>query len=421
MSIRFRSLLLSPKAIWTYLVEIFLLLISVYGFGRGAHGLMYADGGFNFASLALFILLGVTPLLAFIFIAVYRSLEMAQFWASADFQFRIDELQKRMNEQDDFFQMINKNTTSTLAIFDDNDAYWFVNNSAARKLGLDENDIVGKKPAEVLGFERGRKLVGHLHTVRQYGQPFDDLDRLPDERGRPCYMQTNYRPLAPFEGFPGGVMARGENVTTLMIERERREAMLKQTLAALVAVVDRRDPYAAGHSSRVGQLSLELANELKLNERDCEAAEIAGSLMNFGKVLISRSILTKTESLLPEELQRIRDGILTSADILSLIDFNAPVVPTLRQVLERFDGTGAPDGLKGENILITARIVAVANALVALVSPRAYRPGLEYPIALQLLAKDAGLAFDPRVVDTLKKVLDTNAVKFDWLAAKKTD
>ena len=108
--------------------------------------------------------------------------------------------------------------------------------------------------------------------------------------------------------------------------------------------------YASGHSQRVGQLSRALAEELVLSELEIETAETAGSLMNFGKMLVSRQILTKTVALTTEELQRVRDGIMTSADILSMIDFVGPVVPTLRQVLERMDGTGAPKNLKGEQI-----------------------------------------------------------------------
>ena len=147
-----------------------------------------------------------------------------------------------------------------------------------------------------------------------------------------------------------------------------------------------------------------------------ETAEIAGLLMNFGKVLVPREILTKTTALSPEELKQVRESILTSADILSLIGFSLPVVPTLRQVQERYDGTGAPEGKKGEEILVTARIVAVANAFVAIFSPRAHRPSLDIRASVEMLMRDAGTAYDQRVVIALANFVQNRRHKLEWLA-----
>jgi HD-GYP domain-containing protein (c-di-GMP phosphodiesterase class II) len=156
-----------------------------------------------------------------------------------------------------------------------------------------------------------------------------------------------------------------------------------------------------------------------LPESEIDAAEIVGSLMNFGKVLVPREILTKSGALTPEELQLVRDSILTSADILSIIDFDGPVVPTLRQVLERYDGSGVPQGLKGEQILMTARIVTVANAYVALVSARAHRPSLPVNQSLENLMKDADRFYDRRVVQALSNCAKNRRDLLDWSEAPK--
>jgi HD-GYP domain-containing protein (c-di-GMP phosphodiesterase class II) len=408
-----RTIALSKRSLLTYLVETFLLLASFYGFWQWAHA--PTDGG----DALYLVSLGVVPLLLFFFVAMRAAAGAGRLSSLMGFQFRIDQLQKRLNAQDDFFRSITDTTPSALTIYNNENEYWFVNASAARNLRITGNSIIGKKPVSVLGAEQGRKIEKSLDQVRATNKPLDVLTEDFDENNHIRYVQTSYQALSAFGEFPGGVMAREENVTTIILERERRENMLRQVLSTLVAVVDRRDPYASGHSGRVGLLSRALAEEMHLTERECEAAEIAGSLMNFGKVLVSRSILTKTDALTEAELQRIRDGILTSADILSLIDFGTPVVATLRQVLERPDGTGAPYGLHGDAILITARIVAVANAFVALVSPRAYRPGAEFSIAAERLAKDAGKAFDNRVIAALGSFLKKNDSKLDWLAVTK--
>jgi PAS domain S-box-containing protein len=415
----FRSIILTKKMVLTALAEIALLAVSLYGFWSWSHYPAASLPGpdYYFSLIAW----GIIPLVLIVVVAVRAAAAVGGALAATGYQNRINDLQHRLNKQDDLFHSISDSTPSILTIFDSDNQYWFVNASAARELGYAGNDVLGKRPAALLGAERGRRVEKSLDQVKKTNQTLEVLDRDVDGGGVIRYIQTSYQPLAPFGEFPGGVIARSENVTTIVVERERRERMLRQIIATLVGVVDRRDPYASGHSSRVGKLSRALALEMQLPEADADAAEIAGSLMNFGKVLISRSILTKTETLSPEELQRIRDGILTSADILSGIDFSAPVVPTLRQVLERYDGAGVPEGLTGDAILVTARIVAVANAFVALVSPRAYRAGIPFTHAVERLSQDNGKAFDPRVVAALDAYLTKNAAKLEWLSFMKPD
>jgi HD-GYP domain-containing protein (c-di-GMP phosphodiesterase class II) len=133
-------------------------------------------------------------------------------------------------------------------------------------------------------------------------------------------------------------------------------------------------------------------------------------------VLVPREILVKTAALTPDELKQVRDSILTSADILALIGFSQPVVPTLRQVLECFDGTGVPEGRKGNAILITARIVMVANVFVAMVSARAHRPGLNVRQALDTMMKEGDRKYDRNVITALDAAVGRRAGELPWLA-----
>jgi HD-GYP domain-containing protein (c-di-GMP phosphodiesterase class II) len=405
----------SKKAISTYLVETMLLVVGLYGLW------LWLCSAERYASQNVLsaICFGIVPLIAFVYVVKREKAKEDEKDLSESFHFRLSQMQQRLNARDDFFQTVADCTPSAMTIFDKNNEYWFMNASAAAEWDLSEADVVGKKPIDVVGEERGSAIEKNLEHVKKSGMPLETRAHENSGKNGIRYIQTTYYPISSFGEFPGGVMMRDENVTTIMVERERRENMLRQVISTLVAVVDRRDPYAAGHSERVGQLSRELAVDLGLPDREAEAAEIAGSLMNFGKVLVPRTILTKTESLTQEELNLIRTSIMTSADILSRIDFSVPVVPTLRQILERYDGSGAPRGLKGDAILMTARIVTVANAFIALVSPRAYRPGIDFAVAAQNLAKDAGKAFDPGVIEALERLQRKNATKASWLAATK--
>lgn len=410
-------MIFSKKVVAILICDLLLLVAGVFGMLDSIRWLYDDSAASSREAMTSMLYFGILPLVLAILLSIYVAAHTGSRWSSRGFQTRIDQLMSRLNDQDDMFHMLTDQTPSALTIYNDKNEYWFVNASAARHLGDEGVSVLGKTPAAVLGADKGRPLERLLDAVRAGGQTIEHLERDTNERGHIAYRQMRLQPMHEISGLTGGVLAREEDVTSLVVERERRETMLRQVISTLVAVVDRRDPYASGHSSRVGQLSRALASELRLPEQDVEAAEIAGSLMNFGKVLVSRSILTKNEGLTADELRRIRDGILTSAEILSMIEFRVPVVPTLHQVLERIDGTGVPKGLRGEEIMLTARIVAVANAFVAMVSPRAYRPGVEPIEAVARLNQQAGSAYDPAVIAALDGYLRKHDGRLNWLTS----
>ncbi|MBT5109738.1 MAG: hypothetical protein HOM25_13740 [Rhodospirillaceae bacterium] len=136
--------------------------------------------------------------------------------------------------------------------------------------------------------------------------------------------------------------------------------------------------------------------------------------MNLGKIAIPESVLTKTGGLTDEEIETIRQSTLHSADMIAEIEFDGPVAETLRQLQEHFDGSGGPRGLSGDDILATARVVAVANTFVGMVSARAYRPGMEFDRAIQILFNEAGAAYDRRAVSALTNYVDNRGGLAEW-------
>lgn len=363
--------------------------------------------------------LTVIPLIILMVVMVAEGKLGERLTLSAHFQSRIDQLEHRLSYREDLLHLVSDRQPAAIQIFDRHNRFFFVNDTAAKWIGRPASEIIGQPPIKVLPNEQAKRLEIRLAEARAADDPVEIVDRVIGDQGATRFLRRQYEGISELAELNGCVILREEDLTTLIVERERREQMLRQVIETLVAVVDRRDPYATGHSSRVGQLSKAIATELGLEPQMIEAAEIAGSLMNFGKVLVSRRILTKTSALTPDELQRVRDSILTSADILAIIGFDGPVVPTLRQVLERYDGTGVPDGLKGEDILITARIVSAANAFVAFVSPRAHRDGLSFREALSVMAGDSGKAFDERVLVAMSHYIENKPNKIDWLVITK--
>lgn len=375
-----------------------LLLAGIYH----VYGLLtqaQANGTF----LTLITVLGIfSVLIICISIVTYQ---MAELHANMLHQTKETGLSRRANYQEDLLRVITDNIPNSLFIIDREGHFWFANNEAAKQLKMDRDDLVGKTIDRIFLPRQASLLNDRIKRANKSNAPVITVDRQDASTG-PHYMQTYHIPLPDMVDLHHLVMVTQKDITDVIVERERQDQTFRQLIDTLVAVVDRRDPYAAGHSLRVGMISEALAQEMNLDEQGIETCRIAGSLMNLGKVLVPRSILVKNTALNAEELRLVRKSILTSADILSLISFQVPVIPTMRQVLERFDGTGVPEGRKGENILETARIVVVVNAFVALVSPRAHRQGLSIESAMGILRKDAGGQYDPKIVEALGKYLE---------------
>lgn len=208
-------------------------------------------------------------------------------------------------------------------------------------------------------------------------------------------------PLAEDSECPGGTLFTVEDVTQLHRALRRRERMLQDLVHTLVGLVDRRDPYSANHSRQVALLSAGIARTMRLEPHLVETARIAGEVLNLGKMFVAEEILTRSGKLSAEEQAKVRESLLASADVVDGVEFDGPVCDTLRQVQEHIDGTGYPARLKGDQILPTARIVAVANAYVAMVSPRSYREGLSPDIAIRALLQKVDQAYDLKVVAAL--------------------
>jgi putative nucleotidyltransferase with HDIG domain len=174
----------------------------------------------------------------------------------------------------------------------------------------------------------------------------------------------------------------------------------KATIAALAQAVDAKDQVTHGHIQRVQTASLALAQRLRPRDTDLlPALEAASLLHDLGKIAIPEHILNKPGKLSEAEYARMKEHAAIGADIISAIDFPYPVVPIVRHHHENWDGSGYPDGLRGDAIPIGARILAVVDCFDALVSDRPYRPKVPLEEAIAILRERRGRWYDPAVVD----------------------
>ena len=174
---------------------------------------------------------------------------------------------------------------------------------------------------------------------------------------------------------------------------------LEQSIQTIADTVEARDPYTAGHQRRVSELATAIAQEMGLPEEQVNGIHLAAIIHDLGKIHVPAEILAKPGKLSDIEYMLIKTHPRDGYDILKSVKFPWPIADIVLQHHERLDGSGYPQGLKGEQILLEAKIMAVADVVESMMSHRPYRPGLGIDAALEEIALKKGKLFDPAVVE----------------------
>ena len=194
-----------------------------------------------------------------------------------------------------------------------------------------------------------------------------------------------------------------------IMERKKTNETLTRTLmgtvGALARVVDMRDPYTAGHQMRVGELAYAIGRNLGFPEDRLEGVRVMGFLHDVGKIIVPAEILTKPSKLNDYKSMFIKAHAQAGHDILKDIEFPWPVASAVLQHHERLDGSGYPSGLCGEQIIMEAKILAVADVVESMSSHRPYRPALGMDAAMEEIAGKQGILYDPAVAAALMEVI----------------
>ncbi len=180
---------------------------------------------------------------------------------------------------------------------------------------------------------------------------------------------------------------------------EQLQDSLENTVRAIASIVEMRDPYTAGHQIRVADLAVAIARQMGLPAEQTHGVHLAGVVHDLGKIKIPSEILSKPGRITDIEHSLIKIHSQAGYDILKGIDFPWPIAQMVLQHHERLDGSGYPQGLKGGQIILEARILSVADVVEAMSSHRPYRPGLGVEAALAEITRQRGSHFEPAVVD----------------------
>ena len=193
-------------------------------------------------------------------------------------------------------------------------------------------------------------------------------------------------------------------------EAEKREAaMFEQTAESLANAIDAKDRYTHGHSTRVASISRQIAERAGLPEEECRKIYFSALLHDVGKIGVPDVIINKEGKLTDEEFEHIRQHPILGYQILSSIKQSPELSVGAHYHHERYDGKGYPDGLKGEEIPETARIIAVADAYDAMTSSRSYRKELSYEKTKEELRKGMGTQFDPKYAQIMLDIIEEGA------------
>ncbi len=196
-------------------------------------------------------------------------------------------------------------------------------------------------------------------------------------------------------------------------ESYRRVSLaLSQTVHALAAAAEVRDPYTAGHQRRVTELAVAMAQRLHLSAYRLEGLRVAGLMHDIGKLAIPSEVLSKPAKLTETEFALIRPHPQVARDILSAVDFPWPVSDIVFQHHERLDGSGYPQGISGDKIILEARILAVADVVEAMASHRPYRPALGVDAALEEIRAGRGTRYDAAAVDACCALFESGTFSF---------
>jgi putative nucleotidyltransferase with HDIG domain len=202
---------------------------------------------------------------------------------------------------------------------------------------------------------------------------------------------------------------------------ERLRITLDGTVHALAATAETTDPYTAGHQQRVARLAGAIAREMGLSEKQIDGLTVAGTLHDIGKIYVPPSILSRPGKLSEIEFSLIKAHPVVGHDILKTVEFPWPIAEIVMQHQERLDGSGYPRGLRGDDILIEARILCVADVVEAMSSHRPYRPALGIDKALDEITAGRGTQYDPDVVDACLRLFNEKGFIFEDPRERQSD
>lgn len=335
--------------------------------------------------------------------------------------------ERLLAESEEQYRLLVAAMAEGVTLQDENSAIIAFNKSAEQILGLTAEQLSGRTSFDPRWYpihEDGSPFPGETHPVvktLRTGEPQTNVImgiHKPD--GELTWISVSVQPIFK-EGMakPYRVVATMHDIT----ERKRAdekiasyvrqlESSMQQTLQAVASMVEMRDPYTAGHERRVGIIARDIAQEMGLPEKTCLNIEMIGRVHDIGKIALPTELLTSPGKLTLIEFEIIHTHVEKGYEILKDVTFPLPIAEIIYQHHERMNGSGYPRGLKGDEILLEARILAVADVIEAMSTHRPYRPAMGIDSGLKEIEDHQGTWFDTTVANAMLRLVREKGYQF---------
>jgi PAS domain S-box-containing protein/putative nucleotidyltransferase with HDIG domain len=322
--------------------------------------------------------------------------------------------------KDDRFRALVETTSDMIWELNGRAVYTYMSPQVYAVLGYSPEEVLGKTPFDFVPLQEARRLTKTIMAAIASVQPFS-IVQVPNlhKNGQTVFLETSGVPFSDSAGKLVGYRGIHRDVTQRRAAEEQAQQTIKKlestvesVIQAISLTVEMRDHYTAGHQKRVNQLACAIAREMHLPIERVQIIRVAGLLHDFGKIFVPTEILIKPGKLNDLEFSLIRSHPQSGYHVLKSIEFPWPIADIIVQHHERMDGSGYPSHLRGEEIGIEARILAVADVVEAMTFHRSYRPALGLDTALREINKNKTTLYDPKVAEAcLDTFLDRS---FKW-------
>ena len=319
--------------------------------------------------------------------------------------------EKELKESEEKYRTVFENTGTAMIIVEEDMTISVTNRQFEQLSGYSKEEIENKMKWTELVIPEDLERMKEYHLLRRKEKesaPTSYEFSLRDKLGG---IKNMWLKVGMIPGTKKSVAS-----LTDITDRKTYEGKLKKSIEDVIytigKITETRDPYTSGHQLKVSKLSTAIAQKMKLPQEKIEGIRIASLIHDIGKISIPSEILSKPSKLSEIEYRLIKNHSQIGYDILKSIEFSWPIAQIVLQHQERLNGSGYPQGLKGDNILLEAKIIAVADVIEAMSSHRPYRPALGINKALEEISINRGILYVPEVVDVCIRLFKEKDFKF---------
>jgi HD-GYP domain-containing protein (c-di-GMP phosphodiesterase class II) len=349
-------------------------------------------------------------LTVFLLVVFFVAVSFIAIWRHAT-SIRLEKITARLEAGTALLNSVGDNIRDPVFLLGTDEKIIFINAALSECISIPQTEIVGRSLHHIFSMETAASLLG----LRRASVGEDIRNQVMQLLIADTEHTYHVSIVSLKSGeYRDSLLFVLHDITSLKQAQDRHNRLMEGIISTLVRATDMHDPHCAHHSERTREVAIAIADALDLAQPRVSALAMASLLANIGKLYLPREILTKMEPLTEDEERMLRKHSLYSVEILQNLEFDGPVVDIIAQKHEHLDGSGYPKGLIRDTIMLEAKILAVANAFVAMSSARAYRPGMPVDEVLDVLLSMADGKYDRQVIAALFHIAENRSDWMNW-------